>query len=165
LGRRISQINSIKRTRAPATLKPAGRIKNMNRSEMIAKLNRTDINGVGVIEHNANGRNYYHFYEDMSDSKGIERASQHFSALIDAGKVKLVEYIHRSPNCLYFVDWRAEKDTFCMNDFYIRYNKAHNFSYYYDFQRLVTEWTPQLKVVYDYNAAIDDISEVTWKAI
>ena len=136
----------------------------MTKQNMILKLNRPDLNGVGVIATKPDGTKQYYFYEDMSDSTGIERATRHFNYFINLGRWINVEYINKSENHVYFVDWDAEKDSFCMNNFYVRYCKTLNykFYYYYDSFRAVIHGKTYK---FDYLGAIDGISEVVKIAV
>lgn len=67
----------------------------MTEKEMIAKLNRQDITGVGVKVTLWNHETRFYFYEDFEESKGIDRASKHFANLINKDKVRKAEYINK----------------------------------------------------------------------
>ena len=62
---------------------------------MQAKLEREDLNGVGVKVTCTDNTEIYYFYEDFGSDKGIDRASRHFQNLIDAGKVRKAEYFYK----------------------------------------------------------------------
>lgn len=126
---------------------------------MINKLNRDDLKGVGVVATTPEGTKQYYFYEDMSDSKGIERAERHGQYFVDLGRWSKVEYIYKSSEYVYFVDWLAEKDSFCMSWFYIRYCKAHNYKFY-DYLQQFRAVIDNKVYKFDYRPSIDHISEV-----
>ena len=70
----------------------------MTRQEMQNKLNRKDITGVGVkvtfdFSSGETGTIYY-FYEDFENDTGVDRATRHYSNLINKGKVRKAEYIY-----------------------------------------------------------------------
>lgn len=67
----------------------------MQYSEMLAKLHRKDISGVGVAATYKSGNVLYYWYEDFSDSKGIERADKHFIPMIERGKIRKVDYFYQ----------------------------------------------------------------------
>ena len=67
----------------------------MEKIEMIAKLQRKDLQGVGVKVLYADGCEMFYFYEDFGDDKGINRASKHFENLINKGKVRKAEYFYK----------------------------------------------------------------------
>lgn len=67
----------------------------MTRQEMLAKLNRKDITGVGVKVTLWNYDTRYYFYEDFTDSKGVDRAAKHFTKMINMDKVRKAEYIYQ----------------------------------------------------------------------
>ena len=73
----------------------------MTRHEMQNKLNRKDISGIGVkVTFNfSSGETgvIYYFYEDFENDKGIDRATKHFSNLINKGKIRKAEYIYSQP--------------------------------------------------------------------
>ena len=70
----------------------------MKKQEMQNELNRKDISGVGVkVTFNSSSAEtgvIYYFYEDFENDKGIDRATKHFSELINKGKVRKAEYIY-----------------------------------------------------------------------
>ena len=67
----------------------------MTKENMMAKLNRKDITGVGVKVTTSKGCEIYYFYEDFGEDKGIDRAARQFQNAIDRGTVKKAEYIYR----------------------------------------------------------------------
>lgn len=67
----------------------------MRYSEMLAKLHRKDISGVGVAATYQNGNTLYYWYEDFEDSKGIDRADRHFIPMIERGKIRKVDYFYQ----------------------------------------------------------------------
>lgn len=71
----------------------------MSKIEMIAKLQRKDLYGVGVKALYSDGCEIFYFYEDFENDKGIDRASKHFENLINKGKVRKVEYFYKD-DCL-----------------------------------------------------------------
>ena len=85
---------------------------------LIEKVKR-DKNGVGVIFYYNDGSIIRRFYENMSDSLGIDRASKHFQMAHDAGKVYKVLYYwpgHYNPVTageeikIHFYDWITGKE-------------------------------------------------------
>ncbi|MBQ6887221.1 MAG: hypothetical protein IJN54_06885 [Lachnospiraceae bacterium] len=71
----------------------------MSKIEMIAKLQRKDLQGVGVKALYSDGCEIFYFYEDFENDKGIDRASKHFENLINKGKVRKAEYFYKD-DCL-----------------------------------------------------------------
>lgn len=68
----------------------------MTRERMIAMLNNNDLYGVGAVISWADGSTTYNFYEDFDNDKGIDRAARQFQNLIDAGKVRRVDYVYQT---------------------------------------------------------------------
>ena len=68
----------------------------MSKQEMIAKLERKDLHGVGVKVLYSDGCEIFYFYEDFENNKGVDRASKHFANLINKGKVRKAEYFYKS---------------------------------------------------------------------
>lgn len=68
----------------------------MTKLEMQAKLEREDLNGVGVKVTCTDNTEIYYFYEDFENDKGVDRASKHFANLINKGKVRKAEYFYKS---------------------------------------------------------------------
>ena len=132
----------------------------MNRTEMINKLNRNDISGVGAIATTKEGLTLHFFFEDMKDSKGIDRASRQAQQLIDAGAWSRVDYIHKSSNHLYFVDYDAQNGNFTMSSFYRLYNKSFGIDWSYNkFGTMVSKICGEY-FKYDYKPATHGIIEV-----
>lgn len=63
----------------------------MTKVEMLAKLKSHK--GVGVEVITASGNKVCYFYEDMTDSKGIDRAMKQIYPMMDNGKFKKVTFI------------------------------------------------------------------------
>lgn len=133
----------------------------MNKQDLIAKLNRRDLPGVGAVATWEDGHKTYHFYEDFdTDKLGIDRAARDFSREIDRGNVRRVEYIYKDENKLHFWDWNERPGSSCANDEFIRYNKAHGIEYYYRYQRMIAKIGGQL-YKYDATPAVDGIRAIT----
>lgn len=132
----------------------------MNKQDLINKLNRRDLPGVGCIAHYTDGMKIYYFYEDFENDKGLDRAKRHFSHLIKAGKVDHVDYINKDHTTIHFWDWNTKKDSFCAAYEMHSFNKAHNFDFFYVYDSLVTIING-LEYKYDYTPAIDGISAIT----
>lgn len=137
----------------------------MTKESMLLKLNRPDLNGVGAIATTPEGTKQYYFYEDFENDKGIDRAQRQFDYFINLGRWSKVEYIHKSENHVYFIDWEAQKDSFCMNDFYRRYCNTLNYKYYYDFAFNLVAEIHGKSYKFDYLGAVDGISEVVKIAV
>ena len=131
----------------------------MTKADLINKLNRRDLPGVGAIVKYANGNACCYFYQDFEDSRGIDRASETFTKLINSGRVRRVDYIHKGPDLLHFFDWKEKPDTFCASDEFIRYNKCFGIPYYYHMQRFISVINGT-EYKYDYTPAIDGISAI-----
>ncbi|MBE5917636.1 MAG: hypothetical protein E7273_12450 [Pseudobutyrivibrio ruminis] len=132
----------------------------MNRTEMINKLNRNDISGVGAIATTKEGLTLYFFFEDMTDSKGIDRAAKQAQQLIDAAVWSKVDYIHKSDSHLYFVDYEAQDGNFTMSSFYRLYNKSFGIDWSYNkFGAMVSKICGEY-FKYDYKPATHGIIEV-----
>ena len=134
----------------------------MNKIEMLAKLNRKDLPGVGVVVTTSDDTKLYFFYEDMTDSKGIERAARHASYLIDKGYWKRAEYIYKSLNNLYFIDYSAQDGNFTFNNFYRRYNNNFNIPYIDNLGTIISDFGGGLKVRYEHKPTVDGIQEIVW---
>lgn len=67
----------------------------MRYAEMMAKLRRTDITGVGVATLDFKGRVNFYWYEDFVGSKGIDRAERCFSKMIENGKIRRADYFYQ----------------------------------------------------------------------
>ncbi len=68
----------------------------MTREQLNAKLDRTDISGIGVECIAANGSTVYYFYEDFDGpATGIERAMKQLYPLMDKGKIQKLTFIER----------------------------------------------------------------------
>lgn len=87
-------------------------------NELIKKVNE-EKNGVGAIFYYKDGAIIRRFYENFSGSLGIDRASEHFAALNNAGKVYKVLYYwenHFAPVTIgeeikiHFYDWITKKE-------------------------------------------------------
>lgn len=63
----------------------------MTSLEMITKLQREDLKGVGVRATYKDGSVIYYFYEDFIEDKGIDRASRDF---VNNNKIKRHEYFY-----------------------------------------------------------------------
>lgn len=63
----------------------------MTSLEMITKLQREDLKGVGVRATYIDGSIHYYFYEDFEEDKGVNRASRHFHS---NEKIKCMEYFY-----------------------------------------------------------------------
>lgn len=66
----------------------------MELKEMYRKLALYE--GVGVIATRYDGTTQNYFYEDFSDSKGIDRAQETFTDLINKGIIKRADYIYNN---------------------------------------------------------------------
>jgi hypothetical protein len=138
--------------------------KTMNKNEMIAKLNRKDLQGVGVVVTTSDDRKQYFFYEDMTDSKGIERAARHAQIKIDCGAWKKAEYIYKSLVNVCFIDYDSQPGTFTFNGFYRRYNKNFNIPYVDNLGTIISDFGGGLKVRYEHKPKVDGIQEIIWLA-
>ena len=63
----------------------------MTNLEMITKLQREDLKGVGVRATYIDDSIHYYFYEDFGEDKGVDRASRHFHS---NKKIKCMEYFY-----------------------------------------------------------------------
>ena len=131
----------------------------MNKQALIDKLNRHDVNGVGCVVMWSDGNKTYNFYEDFENDNGINRAARQFQYLIDAGKVRRVDYIYKDHTTVHFWDWDTKSDQFCANYEFIRFAKAHNLDYFYDFDAFIAI-IDGIKYKFDYTPAVDGISAI-----
>ncbi len=68
----------------------------MTREELNAKLDRTDISGIGVECVTADGSEILYFYEDFDGpATGIERAMKQLYPLMNKGKLQKLTFIER----------------------------------------------------------------------
>lgn len=68
----------------------------MTREQLNAKLDRTDISGIGVECVTANGSTVYYFYQDFYGvADGIQRAMKQLYPLMGKGKVQKLTFIER----------------------------------------------------------------------
>lgn len=132
----------------------------MTKEAMINNLNRKDLHGVGAIATTPDGTKQYYFYEDFENDKGIDRAKRHFDYFIDLGRWTKVEYIYKSLNNLYFIDYSAQDGNFTFNNFYRRYNKNFNIPYIDNFGVLISDFGGGLKVKYEHKPLIDGMQEI-----
>ena len=132
----------------------------MNKQELINKLNRRDLPGIGCIAHYTDGSKIYYFYEDFDSEKGLDRAKRQFDCLIKAGKVDHVDYINKDHTTIHFFDWHTKPGCFCVNDEMVAFNKAHNFDFFYRYDKFISIING-LEYVYDYTPAIDGIAAIT----
>lgn len=136
----------------------------MEKIEMLAKLNRKDLPGVGVVVTTSDDKKLYFFYEDMTDSKGIERASRQASELIEKGYWKRAEYIYKSLVNVCFIDYDSQPGSFTFNNFYRRYNKNFNIPYVDNLGTIISDFGGGLKVRYEHKPTVDGIQEIIWLA-
>lgn len=132
----------------------------MNKQDLINKLNRRDLPGVGCIAHYTNGMKIYYFYEDFENDKGLDRAKRQFDCLIKAGKVEHVDYIDKDHTTIHFWDWDTKPGSFCASDEMRKFNKAHDFDYFYRYDTFISIING-LEYRYSYTPAIDGISAIT----
>lgn len=137
----------------------------MTKIEMLNKLNRKDLQGVGMVVTTSDDRKTYYFYEDISDSNGIDRASRQAQYYIDLGRWKKAEYIYKSLNNIYFIDYSAQDGNFTFNNFYRRYNKNFNIPYIDNFGVLISDFGGSLKVKYDHKPLVDGIQEIIFESV
>lgn len=132
----------------------------MNKQTLLNKLDRRDLPGVGCVVYYTDGCKGYNFYEDFSDSNGIDRAAKDFSDLIDKGRVRCVEYIHKDGTTIHFFDWNTKPGTFCVSDEMRLFCKCHNLKHFrrYDSPRAIING---LEYKLDYTPAIDGIAAIT----
>ena len=102
----------------------------MEKRELIAKLNRDDMPGVGCVVTHPDGNKIYYFYEDFENDPGIERAAHTFERLIQRGYVRRVDYIHKD-NAIHFFDWDEKSGMFCAKDEFVRYCRNYDIPYHY----------------------------------
>lgn len=68
----------------------------MTREQLNAKLDRTDISGIGVECVFANGYTVFYFYQDFDfPNDGVKRAMKQLYPLIDKGKIQKLTFIER----------------------------------------------------------------------
>ncbi len=68
----------------------------MTREQLNAKLDRTDISGIGVECIAANGSTVYYFYEDFDGpATGIQRAMKQLYPPMHKGKIQKLTFIER----------------------------------------------------------------------
>lgn len=103
-------------------------------NELIKKV-AEDQNGVGVVFYYRDGSIERRFYEDFSGDLGIDRASRHFTALLNAGKCYKVVYYYDGNTSgapligetikIHFYDWRTHKEISTRQDdrTYLVYSK------------------------------------------
>lgn len=122
-------------------------------------LNRKDIHGVGAVVSWTDGATTYDFYEDFDNDKGIDRAARQFQNLIDAGKVRRVEYIHKTPDLVHFWDWDTKPGSFCAADEFRRYCKAYGHEIISNLFTFTANIDGE-RYTFDYTPAIDGISAI-----
>jgi len=133
----------------------------MNKQDLLNKLNRRDLPGVGCVVYHTDGRKTYNFYEDFSSADmGIARAERQFTDLIEKGYVRRVEYIHKDYSTIHFWDWNAKPGTFCAADEYRYFNKCMGIDYFTDHLSRFISIINGLQYKYDYTPAIDGISAI-----
>ena len=68
----------------------------MTREQLNAKLDRTDISGIGVECVSADGSAVCYFYQDFDGpADGIQRAMKQLYPLMDKGKIQKLTFIER----------------------------------------------------------------------
>ncbi len=68
----------------------------MTREQLNAKLDRTDISGIGVECVSANGSTVCYFYQDFDGpADGSQRAMKQLYPLMDKGKIQKLTFIER----------------------------------------------------------------------
>lgn len=133
----------------------------MNKQTLINKLNRRDLQGVGCVVLHSDGRKTYNFYEDFENDNGIDRAARQFAKLINAGKVRRVDYIYKDHTTIHFWDWDTKPGNFSAADEMRFFNKCHNFKCFQDHLARFITIMNGLEYKYDYTPAIDGISAIT----
>lgn len=131
----------------------------MTKKELLNKLNRRDLSGVGCVVKTSNGCTQYYYYEDFPNDNGIDRAQKYFTSAINSGDVRRVDYIYHNSTTVHFWDWNEKSGNFCASDEFRYFNKCFGFKYYYKFQKMITVING-LEYKYDYTPAIDGISAI-----
>lgn len=131
----------------------------MNKTELIDILNRNDMPGVGCVVYHADGRKTYTYYADSKNDSGIDRAASQYQHLIDAGTVRRVEYIHKTPDLVHFWDWDTKPGSFCAADEFRRYCKAYGHEIISNLFTFTANIDGE-RYTFDYTPAIDGISAI-----
>ncbi len=134
----------------------------MTREQMIAKLNRKDFPGVGVMVTMPDDTKRYYYYEDTEEDHGIDRASKHFFKPICNREVKCAEYFYNDRSIEFYLDWKNAPGNWSVSDYCIAWNHKMKRETCYKYG-IVAAMIDGKACSYDYKVVHDGIIAVFFK--